>query len=82
MKHDRRHKARLVADGHLANVPLLSVCSGVLSLRGIRLVTFAGEMSRLESWGADTDNVCLEALTKERHVQSQAQSLNLLKIIY
>ena len=33
MKYDSRHKARLVADGNLTNVPLLSAYSGVLSLK-------------------------------------------------
>ena len=36
VKHDGRHKARMVADGHLTDVPLTSVYSGVVSLRGIR----------------------------------------------
>jgi hypothetical protein len=31
-KHDGRHKARLVADGHLTDIPLESVYSGVVSL--------------------------------------------------
>ena len=33
VKHDGRHKARMVADGHLTDVPLESVYSGVVSLR-------------------------------------------------
>ena len=32
VKHDGRHKACLVADGHLTDVPLESVYSGVVSL--------------------------------------------------
>lgn len=36
VKHDGRHKAELVADGHLTNVPLESVYSGVVSLHGFR----------------------------------------------
>ena len=40
VKHDGRHKARLVADGNLTEVPLSSIYSGVVSLRGIRLVLF------------------------------------------
>ena len=31
-KHDGRHKARLVADGHLTDIPIDSVYSGVVSL--------------------------------------------------
>ena len=32
VKHDGRHKARLVADGHLTEVPVDSVYSGVVSM--------------------------------------------------
>lgn len=32
VKHDGRHKARLVADGHLTDIPVDSVYSGVVSL--------------------------------------------------
>jgi hypothetical protein len=32
VKHDGRHKASLVADGHLTDIPLDSVYSGVISL--------------------------------------------------
>ena len=35
VKHNGRHKARLVADGHLTEEPLDSVYSGVVSLQGI-----------------------------------------------
>jgi hypothetical protein len=34
-KHDGRHKARMVADGHLTDIPLESVYSGVVSLCGL-----------------------------------------------
>ena len=47
MKHDGRHKARLVADGNLTNVPLFRVYSVVASLRGIRLVLFLAELNQL-----------------------------------
>jgi hypothetical protein len=39
-KHDGRHKARIVADSHLMDIPLESVYSGVVSLRGLRILTF------------------------------------------
>jgi hypothetical protein len=32
VKYDGRHKARLVADGHLTESPLYSVLSGVVSI--------------------------------------------------
>ena len=42
VKHDDRHKARLVADGHLTDIPLNSVYSGVVSIRGMRICLFLG----------------------------------------
>ena len=66
VKHNGRHKARLVANGHLTDVPLSSVYSGVVSLRGIRLVLFLAKLSGLESWGKDIGNAYLEARTKEK----------------
>ena len=66
VKHDGRHKARLVADGHLTDVPLESVYSGVVSLRGFRLVLFIGELNNLELWSTDVGNAYLEAYTSEK----------------
>ena len=56
---------RLVADGHLTKEPTESVYSGVVSLRGLRLVMFLAELNKLQLWGEDTGNAYLEALTKE-----------------
>jgi hypothetical protein len=50
VKQDGRHKARLVADGHLIEVPLDSVYSGVVSIRGFRLTLFLAELNNLELW--------------------------------
>ena len=66
VKHDGRHKARLVADGHLTDVPVDSVYSGVVSLRGIRLIIFLAELNGMETWAADVGNAYLEAKTSER----------------
>ncbi len=66
VKHDGRHKSRLVAGGHLTDPNKESVYSGVVSLRGIRLVTFLAELNNLELWGADVGNAYLEAKTKEK----------------
>ena len=66
VKHDGRHKARLVADGHLTDIPLESVYSGVVSLRGIRLLTFISELNSLDLWATDIGNAYLEANTKEK----------------
>ena len=66
IKHDGRHKARLVADGHRTDVPLESVYSGVVTLRGFRLVLFLGELNGLETWSTDVGNAYLEAYTSEK----------------
>ena len=66
VKHDGRHKGRLVADGHLTDIPLDSVYSGVVSLRGFRLVLFLGELNGLEAWSTDIGNAYLEANTSEK----------------
>jgi Reverse transcriptase (RNA-dependent DNA polymerase) len=66
VKHDGRHKARLVAGGHLTDPNTESVYSGVVSLRGIRLIVFLAELNSLELWGADVGNAYLEAKTKEK----------------
>ena len=66
VKHDRRHKARLVAGGHMTEIPLDSVYSSVVSLRGLRLVIFLGELNGLETWATDIGNAYLEAETKEK----------------
>ena len=66
VKHDGRHKARLVADGHLTDVPLDSVYSGLVSLRGLRIVLFLAELNNLELCATDIENAYLEAVTKEK----------------
>ena len=65
VKHDGRHKARLVADGHLTDVPDSSVYSSVVSLRGLRMLLFIAELNGIEIWGTDIGNAYLEALTSE-----------------
>ncbi len=66
VKHDGRHKARLVAGGHLTETPIDSVYSSVVSLRGIRYLTFIAELNDLEVWCTDIGNAYLESLTKEK----------------
>ena len=65
-KHTGKRKARLVADGHLTDVPLESVYSGVVSMRGIRMITFLSELNGLKLWATDVGNAYLEAKTKEK----------------
>ena len=66
VKFDGRHKARLVADGHLTPEPIENIYSGVVSLRNLRLVIFLGKLNHLELWGADIGNAYLEAFTDEK----------------
>ena len=66
VKFDGRHKARLVADGHLTPEPIENIYSGVGSLRNLRLVIFLGKLNNLELWGADIGNAYLEAFTDEK----------------
>ena len=66
VKFDGRHKARLVADGHLTSEPSENIYSGVVSLRNLRLVIFLGKLNNLELWGADIGNAYLEAFTDEK----------------
>ena len=63
---DGRHKARLVADGHLTPEPNENMYSGVVSLRNLKLVIFLGKLNHLELWGADIRNAYLEAFTDEK----------------
>ena len=53
VKFDGRHKARLVADGHLTPEPAENIYSGVVSLRNLRLVIFLGKLNNLDIWGDD-----------------------------
>ncbi|KAL7571957.1 hypothetical protein ACA910_001619 [Epithemia clementina (nom. ined.)] len=65
VKHDGWHKARLVADGHLAPEPVESIYSGFVSLRSLRIAIFLGKPNDLELWGTDIGNAYLEATTDE-----------------
>jgi Reverse transcriptase (RNA-dependent DNA polymerase) len=66
IKQDGHHKSRLVAGGHLTEPNVDSVYSGVVSLRGNRLVTFFSQLNKVELWGTDIGNAYLEATTKEK----------------
>ena len=66
VKHDGRHKSRLVAGGHLTETPIDSVYSSVVSLRGIRILTFLGELNEQNIWVTDIGNAYLESKTKEK----------------
>ena len=66
VKHDGRHKAQMVAGGHLTDTPLTSVYSGVVSLRSIRIIAFVAELNALDLFSTDVGNAYLEAFTSEK----------------
>ena len=66
VKHDGRHKARLVAGGHLTETPVDSVYSSVVSLRGIRILTFLAELNGSQVWATDIGSAYLESYTAEK----------------
>ena len=65
-KHDGRYKTRLVAGGHLTLIPNDSIYSGVVLLKGVRLITFLGRLNNLKIFFTDIGNAYLEATTKEK----------------
>ena len=66
VKFDGRHKARLVADGHLTSEPAENSYSGVVSLRNLRLVILLGDLNNLDIWGAGIGNSYIEAFTDKK----------------
>ena len=66
VKHDGRHKARLVAGGHLTPEEAYMSYSSVASLRSMRLVMFASQLNDQELHAADIGNAYLEAFTEEK----------------
>jgi hypothetical protein len=66
VKHDGHHKARLCANGNLTDIPIDSVYSGVVSLRGLPMMIFLAEHNQQELWATDIGNAYLEAYTLEK----------------
>ena len=66
VKHDGKHRARLVAGGHLRDTPIDSVYSSVVSLRGICILAFLAELNDLDLWTTDIGSAYLESYTKEK----------------
>ena len=50
----------------MTEVPIESVYSGVVSLKGLRLIMFLAELNGLDIWATDVGNAYLEAKTLER----------------
>ncbi len=66
VKHDGRYKSRFVAGGHMTDTPNDSTYSGVVSIPGMRIVTFLAELNDLELWATGVGNAHLESVTKEK----------------
>ena len=66
VKHDGRHKSRLVADGHLTDIPLESVYAGVVSIRGLRMCILISELNDMEAYATDIGNAYLKTKTQEK----------------
>ena len=66
VKHDGRHRRRIVAGGHLTEDPTESVYSGVVSLRGLRMVLFLAELNGYTPYAADVSSAYLTAKTNEK----------------
>jgi Reverse transcriptase (RNA-dependent DNA polymerase) len=66
VKHDLRHKARLVAGGHLTDASIEGTYSGVVSLRSLRIALVAAELNNLEIMVGDVSSAYLEAYTQEK----------------
>ena len=65
VKHDLRHKARLVAGGHLTDPSQDSNYSGVVSLHSLRILITVAELNGMTTKVADVGNAYLEAYTRE-----------------
>ena len=66
VKHDFRHKARLVAGGHLTDPTTEGTYSGVVSLRSLRIAIAAAELNELKIMVGDISSAYLEAYTQEK----------------
>ena len=66
VKHDLRHKARLVAGGHLTDPTTDGTYSSVVSLQSMRIAIAAAELNNLEIMVGDVSSAYLEAYTQEK----------------
>ena len=66
VKWDGRHKSRFVAGGHRTDTPIESTYSAVVSLLGVRMITFLAELNDMELWNTDIGNAYLESYTSEK----------------
>jgi hypothetical protein len=65
-KQDLRHKARLVAGGHMTAPPRDRVHSGIASLQSMQIVALLAELNGIEMQAADLGTACLEAVSSTK----------------
>jgi hypothetical protein len=66
VKHNLRHKARLIAVGHLTDPSQESNYSGVVALRSIHICMLVAELNSMITKVADVGNAYLEVYTREK----------------
>jgi hypothetical protein len=66
VKHDLRHKARLVAGGHLTDPTTDGTYSTFVSLRSMRIAILAAELNNLDIMVGDISSAYLEAYSQEK----------------
>jgi hypothetical protein len=66
INHDLRHKARLVAGGHLTDPSQESNYSGVVSLQSLCICLIIAELNAMKTKVADIGNAYLGACTNEK----------------
>ena len=79
MKYDGRHEARLVVDGNLTDTHFLRKFSGVVCLKGIRLVQSIAGLNVLEFWSQGLRKTYSEAKTKEKTCDIAGSEFGYLK---
>ena len=66
VKYYRCHKAELVADGHLTDIPFVIVYYRVFPLHCIRLLVCLADINKMETWDTEIGHEYLEAKTLEK----------------
>ena len=66
VKHNFRHRAMIIAGGHVAPIPDESPSSSVVSLKGVRLLLFLSQLFKLNLTCVDIGNAYFAAETTEK----------------
>ena len=79
VKHNLRHKARLVAGGHLTDPTMEGSYSSVVQHRSLIMCLVAAELNGLKTMVGDVTSAYLEATTTEKVCSRLVQNLENLK---